>query len=348
MPDDPTPDRENSDSADDSADEQGPRPTKRPAKKRRAARKYRPDPESPDADDPDAHRLYRADRGEDSFVVPKKPGEVDPRATEALDEQRKLLDEIERGKEQRAIDASIDAEGKVRRAMMRIAAGIAFLAAVYGCTQIVGGDDDDAAPGAPETSEPVEQAEPEEPSSPAGGAGDTDVESSNPSGEAEEADGAAPIEDQAASDPTEAGIHEVVMLAQNACGGLGELFLRIMVFNNWQMTVDQLSTRGGNSFQSATGWSNGRVGMATLTAQDFYEVWFFIWNLGELLAVYNVYGPVPIVDPPQSREDLAAYGNGADDAEELGAAIGADPDADCITAMDIAEVTKIEFPEANS
>jgi hypothetical protein len=37
---------------------------------------------------------------------------------------------------------SIDAEGKVRRAMMRLAVGIVAFAAVYGCAQVFGGDDD--------------------------------------------------------------------------------------------------------------------------------------------------------------------------------------------------------------
>lgn len=42
------------------------------------------------------------------------------------------------------VQASIDAEGKVRRAMMRLAVGIILFASVYGCTQIFGGDDDSA------------------------------------------------------------------------------------------------------------------------------------------------------------------------------------------------------------
>lgn len=43
------------------------------------------------------------------------------------------------------------------------------------------------------------------------------------------------------------------VFVDNVCGGLYDVFLRVIAFNNFQVTSDQLLTNGGNPFQSATG-----------------------------------------------------------------------------------------------
>ena len=72
----------------------------------------------------------------------------------------------------------------------------------------------------------------------------------------------------------------------------------MILFLNGQMTVDQLLTAGGNPFQSATGRWNSKMAVATHADTTFYEVWFFLFNLTDILSIYNVYGASsPIIGP---------------------------------------------------
>ena len=132
------------------------------------------------------------------------------------------------------------------------------------------------------------------------------------------------------------------MFVDNVCGGLYDVFLRVIAFNNFQVTSDQLLTKGGNPFQSTTGWANSNVAMATMTQADFYEVWFFVWNLGDLLAIYNVCGISADFTPPESADDLAQY-ESVDSPEALASAIGASADS-CAAEVQVDEAVTTPFP----
>jgi hypothetical protein len=151
-----------------------------------------------------------------------------------------------------------------------------------------------------------------------------------------------PAEEVAPLRPVGSGTTEIAVFVDNVCGGLYDVFLRVIAFNNFQVTSDQLLTKGGNPFQSATGWANSNVAMATMTQADFCEVWFFVWNLGDLLAIYNVCGISADFTPPESADDLAQY-ESVDSPEALASAIGASADS-CAAEVQVDEAVTTPFP----
>lgn len=245
-------------------------------------------------------------------------------AEDALGEQRRLLESIEAPKR-----AAAEAEAERRReeaaekkyqldlSWRRIAAGIALFAGLgYGCTQLVGDDGDTAS-----DDEPAAQQD------------DDTLGAVNAPGDANPVDGAesedtptppqTPVEPEAevASRPPGVGITETTGFIDSACAGFYDVFLRITAFNNFQVSAEQLSTEGGQGFETTMGWSNDRVALTALTENEFLQLWFFVWTASELFAVYNVFGPVGDFTPPESPDDLARY-ESVDGAEALAAASG--------------------------
>jgi hypothetical protein len=129
------------------------------------------------------------------------------------------------------------------------------------------------------------------------------------------------------------GATDIVGLVDSPCGGLYSVFLLARVFGNQEVTVDQLDSANGNPFQTARGWSNSRISMVTGGDGSFYEVWFFIWNLGEILNVYNVYGSTADFVAPESIADLERFGS-VNSSEDLLAAVNGSADS-CATEVSI-------------
>ncbi|MCL1595484.1 MAG: hypothetical protein M3132_14125 [Actinomycetia bacterium] len=137
-----------------------------------------------------------------------------------------------------------------------------------------------------------------------------------------------------------AGTYEVSARVTGACGSY-DVFLRMILFLNGEMTVDQLLTAGGNPFQSALGRWDSRVAVATFADTTFFEAWFFLFNLGDLLSIYNVYGPSSSLITPDAAVDLATYEEVAS-AEQLDqVSQGTDT---CPSELIIDEVTHTPFP----
>lgn len=45
----------------------------------------------------------------------------------------------------------------------------------------------------------------------------------------------------------------------------------------------------------------------TWTEADFYEVWIFIWNFGDIATILNIYGTSAGFVPPTSVADTARF-----------------------------------------
>ncbi len=102
------------------------------------------------------------------------------------------------------------------------------------------------------------------------------------------------------------GTYEISARIAGPCGDF-EVFLRAVLFLNGQMTVDQLLTAGGNPFQSALGRWDSRVAVATHAESTFFEAWFFLFNFGDILSIYNVTGPSSPMITADSEVDLDDY-----------------------------------------
>ncbi len=144
------------------------------------------------------------------------------------------------------------------------------------------------------------------------------------------------------STPANAGTYEISARVGGPCGDYA-VFLRIVLFLNGQMTVDQLLTAGGDSFQSATGRWDEQMAVATHAEASFFEAWFFLFNLGDILSIYNVYGPSSAVVTPGSEPNLQDYAQvttpeGLDEVTQ-----GTDT---CPTALLDLESTHTPFPES--
>lgn len=266
-------------------------------------------------------------------------------AEEALEEQRRLLESIEAPKraaaeaeEERRREDAAEKKYQLDLSWRRIAAGIAIFAGLgYGCTQLIGDDGDTAS-----DNEPAAQQD------------DDTLGAVNAPGDANPvADGQSedtptppqtPAEPQAevASRPPGVGITETTGFIDSACAGFYEVFLRITAFNNFQVSAEQLSTEGGQGFETTMGWSNDRVALTALTENEFLQLWFFVWTASELFAVYNVFGPVGDFTPPESPDDLARY-ESVDGAEALATASGVG-DGGCADEVQDLTATNTGFP----
>lgn len=144
--------------------------------------------------------------------------------------------------------------------------------------------------------------------------------------------------------PANAGMYEISARVAGPCGNF-DVFLRIVLFLNGQMTVDQLLTAGGNPFQSAAGRWDSQMAVATHAEATFFEAWFFLLNLGDILAIYNVTGPSSPVVTPDSQADLADYANVSSpgDLIDVTQASGA-----CATELLDVEATHMPNPESTS
>ena len=175
--------------------------------------------------------------------------ETDRKIKEILDEQRELLDSIEAPKRAAADEAERVREeeaekkaDKVSLSWRRIAAGIAMFAALgYGCSQVIG--DEETASNDPPASDSNDQL-----------AIGQDDEGGGAQVETDPVEPEAPVEAGPETPlPPGSGTTEIDAFVDSECGGLYDVFLRVMAFNNFQITVDQLSTKGGNPFQTRGG-----------------------------------------------------------------------------------------------
>ena len=232
---------------------------------------------------------------------------------EALEEQRRLLEEIEAPKRaaaeaeaERQREAEAEKKYQLDLSWRRLAAGIALFAGLgYGCTQLLGDDGDTAANNDP-SAEREDDGSLVAVNDPGGDGGEGD--DGDPEETPQQPDTPSePETETAAATPPGSGMTETVGFIDSACAGFYEVFLRILAFNNFQVSVEQLSTEGGQGFETTNGWSNDRVALTSLTEGEFLQLWFFVWTASDLFAVYNVFGPVGDFVPPESPDDLEKY-----------------------------------------
>jgi len=132
--------------------------------------------------------------------------------------------------------------------------------------------------------------------------------------------------------------------AQDSCAGSYDVFFRVRLFNNGEMTFEQLLTAGGNPFQLASGFWGPDLAVATSLESTFFEVWYFYSMLADTLAIYNVAGPSSPLVTADSVVSLDDY-RGVGSAEQLSERVGGGPDS-CVVTMTDVNFVRMPFPEA--
>lgn len=116
------------------------------------------------------------------------------------------------------------------------------------------------------------------------------------------------------------GTYEITARVDGPCGSY-DVFLRMILFLNGQITIDQLLTAGGNAFQSASGrWGPG-IAVGQTFQPDLFEVWVVLM-VSDALTIYNIYGPSAGALDTDGEVDPSRFAD-IDDAEALAAAVEA-------------------------
>jgi hypothetical protein len=145
--------------------------------------------------------------------------------------------------------------------------------------------------------------------------------------------------------PEGAGTYVISSNYSGPCGTY-EVFLRVTLFANGEMTVDQLDTAGGNAFQSARGQWNSETGVATLYETTLFEIWFFSSLLSGSPIIYNVYGPSSSLVGPGDGVDLSQY-SGVTSIDELASRADGGPSA-CAGELAVVDLLYSSFPSSVS
>jgi len=116
------------------------------------------------------------------------------------------------------------------------------------------------------------------------------------------------------------GTYDVTARIDGPCGSY-DVFLRMILFLNGQLTIDQLLTAGGNAFQSASGrWGPG-IAVGQSFQPDLFEVWMVLM-VSDALTIYNVYGPAAGALSADGEVDPSRFSD-IGDAEALAIAVDA-------------------------